>query len=52
LDLYNIQQSKKDEEDEMRLVRTLCGEYEEEALYDMDETGLFWRSNISIALST
>ena len=29
--------------EEMKTVRTLCGEYNEEDIYNMDETGLFWR---------
>jgi hypothetical protein len=39
-------------EEEMRAVRTLCGEYPEENVYNMDETGLYWRSTISAGLST
>jgi len=30
-------------EEEMRAVQTLCGEYHEDEIYNMDETGLFWR---------
>lgn len=29
--------------EEMKTVRTLCGEFAEEDIYNMDETGLFWR---------
>ena len=30
-------------EEEMRAIQTLCGEYEEEDIYNMDETGLYWQ---------
>jgi Fission yeast centromere protein N-terminal domain/Tc5 transposase DNA-binding domain len=39
-------------EDEMRAVRTLCGDYKEEDIYNMDETGLFWRQSPSSGLTT
>jgi len=29
--------------EEMKAIQTLCGEYPEEAIYNMDETGLFWQ---------
>ena len=35
----------------MKAVRTLCGEYLEDDIYNMDETGLYWRATISIGLS-
>jgi hypothetical protein len=37
-------------EEEMKAVRTLCGEYNEEDVYNMDETGLFWRSAVNHGL--
>lgn len=37
-------------EDEMKAVRTLCGEYLEDDIYNMDETGLFWRSAVNHGL--
>jgi hypothetical protein len=37
---------------EMRSIRTLCGEYQEEDIYNMDETGLYWRSTFSTGLSS
>jgi hypothetical protein len=36
----------------MRAIQTLCGEYQEEDIYNMDETGLFWRQIPSAGLST
>jgi DDE superfamily endonuclease/Fission yeast centromere protein N-terminal domain/Tc5 transposase DNA-binding domain len=37
---------------EMRSIRTLCGEYKEEDIYNMDTTGLFWRYSPSSGLSS
>jgi len=37
---------------EMRAVQTLCGEYREEDIYNMDETGLYWRRALSSGLSS
>jgi hypothetical protein len=39
-------------EDEMKALRTICGEYEEDAIYNMDETGLYWRNSITRGLAT
>ena len=39
-------------EAEMRSIRTLRGEYAEEDVFNMDETGLFWRMAPSSDLST
>lgn len=39
-------------EAEMRAVRTLCGDYQEDDIYNMDETGLFWRQSPSIGLTS
>jgi hypothetical protein len=39
-------------EDEMKGLQTLAGEYEEENIYNMDESGLFWRMMPSRGLST
>lgn len=36
----------------MKNIRTLCGEYNEEDVYNMDETGLFWRRAPSTGLSS
>ncbi|OJJ85474.1 uncharacterized protein ASPGLDRAFT_45434 [Aspergillus glaucus CBS 516.65] len=36
----------------MKAVQTLAGEYEEDNIYNMDETGLFWRQAPSSGLST
>jgi DDE superfamily endonuclease len=41
----------KSAEDEMRAVRTRCGDYNEEDIYNMDETGLFWRQSSSTGLT-
>ena len=38
-------------EEEMRGLQTLAGEYEEENIYNMDESGLFWRMMPSRGLS-
>src|SRR4051812_10660570 len=35
----------------MRAIRTLCGEYVEEDIFNMDETGLYWRQSPSSGLS-
>lgn len=37
---------------EMRAIQTLCGEYSEDDIYNMDETGLFWRQSPSGGLSS
>ena len=37
-------------EEEMKAVRTLCGEYPEDDIYNMDETGLYWRSAVNRGL--
>lgn len=29
----------------MKAVRTICGEFQQEDIYDMDEIGLFWRQS-------
>ena len=34
----------------MKAVRTLCGEYPEDDIYNMDETGLYWRSAVNRGL--
>ena len=39
-------------EAEMRSIQTLCGEYKEEDIFNMDETGLFWRMAPSSGLAT
>lgn len=31
--------------EEMKTVHTLCGEYTEEDIYNMDETGFFWHKS-------
>jgi len=36
----------------MRAIRTLAGEYKEEDVYNMDESGLFWRMTPSRGLAT
>ena len=36
----------------MKTVRTLCGEYKEEDINNMDETGLFWRQAPLSGLAT
>lgn len=38
--------------EEMKTLRTLCGEYQEDDIYNMDETGLFWRQTPSSGLAT
>ena len=39
-------------EDEMRAIRTLAGSYEEKDIYNMDETGLFWKMMPARGLSS
>ena len=39
-------------DEEMRALRTLAGEYKEEDVYNMDETGLYWKMIPSRGLST
>ena len=39
-------------EEEMAAIRTLSGQYDEGDIYNMDETGLFWRLSPSKGLST
>ena len=39
-------------EEEMAAIRTLPGQYMEDDIYNMDETGLFWRLSPSRGLST
>jgi hypothetical protein len=36
----------------MRVIRILCGEYAEEDIYNMDETGLWWKQGPSAGLAT
>ena len=36
----------------MKALRTLAGEYKEEDIYNMDETGLYWRMMPSRGLAT
>ena len=36
----------------MKVLRTLCGEYQEDDIYNMDETGLFWRQAPNAGLAT
>ena len=36
----------------MKSIRTLCGEYREEDIYNIDETGLFWRQSINRGLAS
>jgi hypothetical protein len=38
--------------DEMRAVQTLCGQYHEEDIYNMDETGLYWRKSPASGLAS
>lgn len=38
--------------EEMKNIRTLCGKYDEGDVYNMDETGLFWRRAPSSGLSS
>lgn len=35
----------------MRAIRTLCGEYPEDNIFNIDETGLYWRQTPSAGLS-
>jgi hypothetical protein len=39
-------------EDEMKALQTIAGEYEDNNIYNMDETGLFWKMMPSRGLST
>ncbi|EIC06936.1 CENP-B protein, partial [Microbacterium laevaniformans OR221] len=41
-----------DVEEEMKALRTIAGEYDEEDIYNMDETGLFWKLSPSQGLSS
>lgn len=36
----------------MRAIQTLCDEYQEEGIFNMDETGLFWRQALSNGLAS
>jgi hypothetical protein len=36
----------------MKAIRTLCGEYPEDCIYNMDETGLFWQRAPSSGLTS
>jgi hypothetical protein len=38
--------------EEMRALQTICGEFEEDNIFNMDETGLYWRMSPSSGLST
>jgi hypothetical protein len=38
--------------EEMKAIQTLCGEYPEDDVYNMDESGLFWRMAVSTGVST
>jgi hypothetical protein len=38
--------------DEMKAIRTLCGEYPEDCIYNMDKTGLFWQRAPSSGLTS
>lgn len=42
----------KSAESEMSAIRTLCGGFQEADIYNMDETGLFWRRAVSRGLSS
>jgi hypothetical protein len=39
-------------EEQMKSLQTLAGEFQEEYIYNMDETGLFWRMTPSRGLAT
>lgn len=39
-------------EEEMKAIQTIAGEYQEEDIYNMDETGLYWKMSISRGLLT
>jgi hypothetical protein len=39
-------------EEDIRVIQTLSGEYEEENIYNMDESGLFWRQAPSSGLAS
>lgn len=39
-------------EEEMRGIRTIAGEYEEDNIYNMDETGLYWKKTPDKGLAT
>ena len=58
---YKIQQQNRHGEassvpesatEEMKSIQTLCGEYLEEDIYNMDVTGLFWRQSPISGLAT
>jgi hypothetical protein len=36
----------------MKVLQTLAGEFKEEGIYNMDETGLYWRMVPSLGLAT
>lgn len=44
--------SHTDIAEEMRAIQTLCGEFLEEQIFNMDETGLFWKQSPSSGLSS
>ena len=39
-------------EEDMKALRTIVGEYEEDNIYNMDETGLYWKRTTSKGLAT
>lgn len=39
-------------EEEMRAVQTLCGKYQEDEIYNIDETGLCWQRALDAGLTT
>ena len=58
---YNIKQHTyhgeagsvpEEAEEEMKAIRTIAGNYNEDDIYNMDETGLFWRMPPSQSLSS
>jgi len=38
--------------EEMRAIQTLCGEYQEDEIFNADETGLYWKQSPKSGLST
>lgn len=42
----------KEAEEEMKAIHTIAGQYSEDDIYNMDETGLFWRMPPSQSLSS
>jgi hypothetical protein len=39
-------------EDQMKAIQTIAGDYQEDDIYNMDETGLYWKMSPSRGLAS